>query len=232
MKLSELLHIQEGVTSLIGSGGKTTMLHVLAAELSVKGTVILTTSTHIRPSEFLPCLYSPTAEAVRAALLQAPAVCIGRRNDEGKLSACELPLETIAALADYVLVEADGSKRLPLKAHASHEPVIPNNSGKTICLVGASGFGKPICEVVHRPEIFCTISGASPEQPAAPETVACVLRREGLADIYYVNQCELQGARAKAETVAALLDRPTFCGSLRNDYEGSAILTRRGDVRT
>lgn len=34
----------------------------------------------------------------------------------------------LADAADYVIVEADGSKRLPLKAHASHEPVIPENT--------------------------------------------------------------------------------------------------------
>lgn len=228
MKLSELLHIQRGVTSLIGSGGKTTMLHVLAAELSRQGTVVVTTSTHIRPSALLPCLFSPTEEQVRAALARTPALCLGSRTPEGKLFAPTLSFPALAALADYVLVEADGSKRLPLKAHASWEPVIPENGGTTVCLVGASGLGRPILEVVHRPELFCARSGASPEQPASPEAVARVLEREALADMYYVNQCELPGARANAEALAALLSKPVFCGSIRHDHEGSAILRQGG----
>lgn len=228
MRLSKLLQIQRGVTSLTGSGGKTTMLHVLAAELSAQGTVIVTTSTHIRPSALLPCMVSPTAEQVRAALARTPAVCIGSRTPEGKFSASALSFPSLAALADYVLVEADGSRRLPLKAHAPWEPVIPENSGKTVCLVGASGLGRPILDAVHRPEIFCALSGAAPDQPALPETVARVLELEALADLYYVNQCELPGARAKAEALAALLSKPVFCGSLRQDYEGSAILRQGG----
>ena len=230
-KLSELLRIQRGVTSLIGSGGKTTMLHVLAAELSARGSVILTTSTHIRPSELFPCLFSPTAEAIRAALAKTPVVCVGSLTPEGKFTACALSFETLAGLADYVLVEADGSKRLPLKAHADYEPVIPENSGKTVCLVGASGLGRPIREVVHRPEIFCSLSETAPEQPATPKAVACVLNREALADEYYVNQYELPDARKQADSLAALLKRPTFCGSLQTDYEGSGLLTRKGDAR-
>ena len=218
MKLSELLQIEPGVTSLIGSGGKTTLLHLLAEELSGQGTVLLTTSTHIRPSERFPCLLSPTEEALRRALEQTSAICVGKRTEEGKLCACELPFETLAALADFVLVEADGSRGLPLKAHAAYEPVIPGNSRKTICVVGAGGLDRPIREVVHRPEIFCRLSGREPEQPAAAEAVAQVLNREALAECYYLNQCELPGVREQAEALAALLDRPAVLGSLQRDF--------------
>lgn len=212
------LDVRPGVTSVIGSGGKTTLLHVLAAELSAKGTVVLTTSTHIRPSQTLPCLVSPTEQALREALALHRAVCIGSRNAEGKLSAPELSFRTLASLADYVLVEADGSRRLPLKAHAAHEPVIPENSGNTVCVVGAGGLGQPISEVVHRPELFCRLGGAGFDDPAAPEAVARVLNAEALADLYYVNQCDLPGAAARAETLATLLHKPTVCGSLWRDH--------------
>lgn len=228
MKLSALLNIQKGVTSLIGSGGKTTMLHVLAAELSGQGRVILTTTTHIRPSDVFPCLHSPTARQVQTALAQTPVACIGSFTPEGKLSACDLPFERLTGLADYVLVEADGSKRLPLKAHADHEPVIPENSGRTVCLVGASGLGKPIREVVHRPEIFCSLSGAAADEIASPEAVARMLNGEALADLYFINQCDQPEICKKAQALAALLERPAFCGSLQRDYDGSAIAARRG----
>ena len=55
-----------------------------------------------------------------------------------------------------LLVEADGSRRLPLKAHAPHEPVIPKEAGCVLCVVGARGFDRPIRKAVHRPEQFCT----------------------------------------------------------------------------
>ena len=209
------MKIEKGVSSVIGSCGKTTMLHVLAAELSKKGTVILTTSTHIRPSSIFPCLESPTEEDVRKALETTPAICIGSLTEKGKFGPCALSFEKLETLADYVLVEADGSKRLPLKAHASHEPVIPANSRKTVCVIGASGLGRPIREVVHRPELFCSLSGASPEDIATPERVALVLNREALADQYYVNQCDLPEAAVYADRLASLLQSETICGSLR-----------------
>lgn len=215
MRLWEQLGIEKGVTAVIGSGGKTTMLHVLARELCQKGTVILTTSTHIRPSEEFPCLVSPAEAEVRIALQAAPAICIGSRTGEGKFTACDLSFETLAGLADYVLVEADGSKWLPLKAHAPHEPVIPANAGKTVCVVGACGLGRPIREAVHRPELFCAMTGASPEEAATPERVARVLNREALADMFYVNQCDLPEAALLGAQLAALLERPAICGSLR-----------------
>ena len=215
MRLCEQLGIEKGVTSVIGSGGKTTMLHVLARELCRNGTVILTTSTHIRPSDEFPCLFSPSEEEVRAALQEAPAVCVGSLTEDGKFTACSLSFETLSSLADYVLVEADGSKRLPLKAHASHEPVIPENSQKSVCVVGASGLGKPIREAVHRPALFCAMTGASEEDIATPELTARVLMQEALGDIYFIDQCEEAVPRSYAEALAARLDKPVICGSLR-----------------
>ena len=66
-------------------------------------------------------------------------------------------------------MEADGSRQLPLKAHDAHEPVIPAVSRQVICVVGASGFGKPIRESVHRPEQFCALTGAAASDPVTPE---------------------------------------------------------------
>ena len=49
MQLYERLGVPCGVTAVIGSGGKTTLLSALSRELP--GTVILTTTTHILPFE-------------------------------------------------------------------------------------------------------------------------------------------------------------------------------------
>ena len=46
MELAPLLGIQKGVTAIIGSGGKTTLLRTLASELP--GRVLLCTSTHFQ----------------------------------------------------------------------------------------------------------------------------------------------------------------------------------------
>ena len=49
MKLAPLLQVGRGVTAIIGGGGKTTLMETLAGELSKKGKVIITTTTHRRP---------------------------------------------------------------------------------------------------------------------------------------------------------------------------------------
>mgnify|MGYP004674487895 CR=1 FL=1 len=132
------LGVESGVTAVIGSGGKTSLLRRLAEE--VPGTVILCTTTHIRPSTEYPLLTEPTPETVRQALADSRVICLGTPCENGKLTASALPVEALAGLADYVLVEADGSRQLPLKAHGPHEPVIPSASRRTICVAGASGF--------------------------------------------------------------------------------------------
>lgn len=220
MSLAEDLKIEKGVTAVIGSGGKTTLLHKLAQELSQIGTVILTTSTHMRPSEEFPCLYSPTADEIKRFFEEKnnsefPVLCVGTLTDEGKFTACEqVSFEDLTSLADYVLVEADGSKMLPLKAHNDTEPVIPTNTKRTVCVVGVSGLNKPIREVVHRPELFCRAVGATPAEPATPVFVAWLLNFEDFADIYYVNQCDLPEAEDAAKELAELLCKPAICGSL------------------
>ena len=193
MNLLNALKIDPGVTAVIGSGGKTTLLRALADELP--GTVLLTTSTHILPFPGMPLLTAPNAEEIRAALMRHRVVCTGTPTDYGKLTAPLLPFSLLEALADYVLVEADGSKRLPLKAHAPHEPVIPTNAHRVICVVGASGFGRPIAQTVHRPERFCTLTGARESDLVTPELAARGILSERLADIVLLNQIDTISAR-------------------------------------
>lgn len=153
MKFCEALDVRPGVTAVIGSGGKSSLLRRLAEE--VPGTAILCTTTHIRPFSEYPVLENPSPADIRQALAAGRVLCTGTPCENGKLTAPALPMEVLAELADFVLAEADGSRQLPLKAHAAHEPVIPENSRRVICVVGASGFGKPVRETVHRWERFC-----------------------------------------------------------------------------
>lgn len=179
MQIAPLLNIGRGVTALIGGGGKTTLLYTLTEELRKKGTVLLCTSTHImRPTQYEVLERAGEAE-ISAALAAHGAVCVGEPSAEGKLGPPSLPFDALARLADYVLVEADGSRRLPLKAHAPHEPVIPKEAGCVLCVVGARGFDRPIREAVHRPEQFCTLTGARPDEPASPALAARALAAEG-----------------------------------------------------
>ena len=213
MDISALLGVERGVTALIGGGGKTTLMYTLAEELRHRGTVVVTTSTHIQRPEQYPVLTA--ADDVAAALAEHGAVCVASESPEGKLCAPALSFEALAALADFVLVEADGSKRLPLKAHAPHEPVIPVNARRIIYVVGADGFGRPIRQVCHRPERYAALCGAAEDDLVTPALEAKVLHAEGYDTGWvYINKVETAEGWRNAEALAALLPGKVIAGSL------------------
>lgn len=209
MKLFELLQVEKGALSIIGSGGKTTMMLTLARELSQLGKVIVTTTTHIMPPSKLPLIQTPRE-------FPEPCVCMGKFNEQGKLG-IPCPMEELLPLADWMLIEADGSKRLPIKAHLSYEPVVPDCSKKTVLVVGASGFGKPIGQIAHRAEQYCWLSNSKPTDSVTPDNLAAVLNKEGLADCVFVNQVETAAQREQVYKLKELIFTPVFMGELQKE---------------
>ncbi len=215
MTLSSLLTIQPGITALIGGGGKTTAMYTLARELSIRGTVVCTTTTRIYPPDHMPVLDGKNDAKLAVALGWCNCVCVGVPTQDGKLAAPAFSPYRLAELADFVLVEADGSRGLPIKAHQPHEPVIPEFAGLVLTLIGASGFGKPIREAVHRWEQFCQLTGAAPEEAVTADNLSRLLLAEGLEDKVFVNQAENAGDMETARRLAAILPKPVCAGSLQ-----------------
>lgn len=212
MNISELLGVHKGITSLAGSGGKSTLLHLLAEE--VEGTVILCTSTHIRlPDKGDYPFFSTAKEGLPAALQRKGKIYLGREEaGSGKMVAPDYPIESLSAYADYVFVEADGSRGLPMKAHLPHEPAIPSGSDLVLCVLGNSCFGRPVAEVCHRPELLKERFGIGPEERVLPELAAELLLSEYAFDRLFLNQCD--GDYRNAEALARLLPFPVYAGSL------------------
>ena len=237
--LASALRIEPGITAIIGSGGKSTLLKTLGLELMrAGGRVLLCTTTHMFPVAGVPwdgssrrldaAPWKPSAAHVPGCACEACAglargsICqAGVLDPEtGKLSAPAEPLSELAQRFNYVLAEADGSKRLPLKAHAPWEPVVPAGTANVIWVVGASGLGKPVAEVVHRPELFCERCGCEPTDTATPERVAMVLNAElqmlnlNNARIM-LNQADTLAGLTMADRFEAALDRPVVATSLK-----------------
>ena len=289
--LAEALGIKKGVNAIIGSGGKSSLLKSLSLELSQKGSVLLTTSTHILPFShcenicfsdenisisdenisilnenalisdenvsilnenalisdenvstlkekiLLPGEDIHSEEALKnpKALLQrkvlslwnkskSPILCLGTLEKNGKLSPFPLPFSALEKMADYVLVEADGSKRLPGKAHGQNEPQIPKESQRTILVFGASALHKPISEVIHRVEIFQNFftPTLSPDTLMTKELLLQAFRKENLGDCLFVNQLDCLTKKEAGELLLFLqkgLGKMVCGGSLK---EGSA----------
>lgn len=226
MELANLLEIRPGVTAVIGGGGKTTLLRTLGEELSKAGhTVLLCTTTKIFPFEGLQNLISPTEEELRSALTGGCPVCAGAAvPGTGKLTAPEIPMKRLAPLADYVLVEADGAARRPLKAHALHEPVIPAEANQVICVVGLSGLGLPIEEAAHRPELYARLAGVPVNTPVTPEIAAAVLKEESTGWRFFINQADTPERWAWARELASLLPGGAVVGALQKGAYVSCLL--------
>ncbi len=207
MGLSSVLKIERGVTAIIGGGGKTTLMYALAEELRKEGSVIVCTSTHIRVPDRYPLVtgdaeavrkaleeyevicagtYAQEGKNPMDDRVPGSAGTFAEEGAQGsgnmaaamrKLTSSAASFAEMAELADFVLVEADGSKGLPLKAHAAHEPVIPDVAGRVILVVGADGFGKPVREVCHRPEIWTRLAGVSLETNAGIDADELVVKK-------------------------------------------------------
>lgn len=237
MNCLEALSISPGVTSVIGSGGKTTLLHALADELRAQQSearIILATTTHFMPFTGTELYEGEDVKELGSLLDEYKIVCVGTPVDAtkptGKLEPSPIAIEKLAQLADYVLVEADGSKRLPLKAHAEFEPIVPKCSNQTILVVGVSGFWKSVSEVVHRPEIFCQLTGCSPTAEATPALVGKAIATEVTAgkiapSKIVINQMDAvsllqtpEVPQLKAALDKANLDAPVFGATLNTHH--------------
>ncbi|HHY36360.1 MAG TPA: putative selenium-dependent hydroxylase accessory protein YqeC, partial [Firmicutes bacterium] len=200
------------VVSLIGGGGKTTLLFSLARELETVGPVLVTTTTKIdlpRHGVVLVAANYPEVERqITSYAGRKGWVVLGREIKEGKLLG--VPPAWLEALREhfpYILVEADGSRGRPLKAHAPHEPVLPPTSSLVVILAGASALGKPFsAEYVHRPQIMARITGLEPGGSIQPWLVARAwqemgARAAGAAPrarlVFFLNQVDTGEERKK-----------------------------------
>ncbi len=214
----------------IGSGGKTTFLRALADEAVAAGkTAVLATTTHFLPFEGIETVSAESEFEVARRLAKHRVICAAQptssAKDAGKLGPSPVPVERLAKLPDYLLVEADGSRRLPFKTHAEHEPVVPTCADAEALVVGASGFGKPASEVAHRSDLFCERAGCAASDPVTPAVLARLVMAEMHAGIIaptfvVVNQAEdaetLEAAtRLKCELTDNGVELPLFAGSVR-----------------
>ena len=107
MTLARLLDIRPGVTAVIGSGGKTTLLRMLGEELAeAGGRVLLCTTTKILPFPGLPCACD---RAELDGLAASRLLCAGMPLENGKLTVPEIPMAELAAR--YLFNQADTPER-------------------------------------------------------------------------------------------------------------------------
>lgn len=154
MLLSKALNIQRGdIVAFIGAGGKTSALTRLAQELRHKQwRILVTTTTKMGENEMnaFPIQYPydgiHQANEISQLLSGYGTVFLYERVWGNKVLG--ITPGQISQLVDYVdsdviLIEADGARRMPLKAPYDHEPVIPLDTSLVVPVAGMDAVGQP-----------------------------------------------------------------------------------------
>ena len=169
--------------SIIGGGGKTTLLYRLGRELAEAGfSVALTTTTHLRPPEpgALPWLKAAAPGEVKTALGQYSPVLLSGPEQAGRIGPPEeAVLETARQCSRFLIAEADGSRGLPLKFPASHEPALLPGTDFVVLVMGLSALGKPLDAVCHRAAQARRAIPGLPEQVTPQAAASILLSPEG-----------------------------------------------------
>ena len=144
------------IIAVVGSGGKTTLIKEMAQKYLAEGKrVLVTTSTHMLIED--DTLLDADAKRIIEQLEKTGYAMAGSRAaecPEEKITALPVAIyDEVCAYADVVLVEADGSKRMPIKYPSATEPVIPHNVNEIIVVCGLQGLDKPAKDVCHRLEL-------------------------------------------------------------------------------
>jgi probable selenium-dependent hydroxylase accessory protein YqeC len=219
---------QGGVVSLVGAGGKTTLMFRLAGELAQAGERVLTTTTTkmFKPTEEQSTqlvVSADVGDVVKKAensLAVHPHVTAAREDlvVHGKLGGFDpSAIEQIreAGLFGWILVEADGAAGRAVKAPAGHEPVVPACSASVVGIVGLDGLGKSLDDrYVFRPEIFSRICDLPLGSPVTEGSIASLIEHpEGLFKgcppeaqrVLLLNKAEDEGTRQAGERIASIV---------------------------
>lgn len=147
----------------VGAGGKSSLLLGLLREAFANGqNALLTTTTH---------MFLPESLLEKRLALGTPVEPEVRRGSWIKCRAPE-PEQLTQAGPDrkLVLIEADGSRKLPLKLPETYEPVIPDHTDCILAVYGLSALGKPFSAVCHRYALLTSGALPLPSLPAEPES--------------------------------------------------------------
>lgn len=187
MELYKALGVVPGdVVAFVGAGGKSSAILQAAAELKVAGVKVLvapTTKMFVAEAEPIgPIFNSEDGTALRSEVERAldnggAAVAGSGMLSKGRIGGVEAAMvPTLAPKHGVTLVEADGSRRRPIKGTAAHEPLLPGGATLIVAVGGIDALGQTVDEEhVHRPGVFAEITGVGLGHTIAPAAFARAL---------------------------------------------------------
>lgn len=177
--LADALEAREGVTCVVGAGGKKTTLYTLAGRLD---RAVLTATVRIPIFDPHVSRVAVTDDPV-AALADTdpgdfPLGLVPAREGDSRYRGYDTGVvDDIAAAHDGpVLVKADGARTREFKAPTDDEPQLPDAADTVVPIASVHAVGKPLTdEFVHRPEEVAPIAGLEVGDVIAAEDVAKVV---------------------------------------------------------
>ncbi|PJE78838.1 hypothetical protein CI610_02211 [invertebrate metagenome] len=211
---------RDRIIAATGAGGKSSCLNYLSRQLQQQGKrVLLTTTTRIyrpAPDHLGSLIYRLIDHDLSTLLWHSPppgTITVAGHPDSNpeKLLGIEpsLPKQLIEHhIYDNILIEADGSKHLPLKAPSEKEPVIPENCQVVIGITGWQGLQQKAAPAhTHRWPYFSKVTGLQSGDSFTAEALCRLINSDnGLfknthkpcRKIWLINQLDKQEDRIHA----------------------------------
>jgi probable selenium-dependent hydroxylase accessory protein YqeC len=212
------------VISLVGAGGKTTLMFLIAKELFLGGrNVVTTTTTKIlepTPGETNFLFIDPNEEKIKGFvkrhLDQHHHVTLAREKlESGKLEGISPNLvNELWSLRsiDLIIVEADGAAGRPVKAPREKEPVIPTSTTLTVAILGVDGVGQELKEEnIFQSERVSKMTGIPIGARLTDEAIALLMTHpEGVFKgtpsssrvVAFLNKVDIPDGMTKARSIA------------------------------
>lgn len=152
----------EPIISIIGAGGKTTLLYLLADELSKKNKILLTTTTHMYyPTHFDNRQVVTNEDLDKIKFSDFQIMFLGKKEEKKVGSLSHDFLLNALSFYNQMIIEADGAKCMNAKIKNDSEPVIIDGCNCVIQVVGMSCLKQKIKNVLFRYKLACDIFDVS-----------------------------------------------------------------------
>lgn len=197
------------IVSIIGSGGKTTLLRALSKTIAKDLRVAALTTTKIlypKQEDYTEVFVGIKESPVH---IEKPGVYYFANEYSGdKLSGLSKELFwEVKRTTDIMIIEADGSAGKPIKGWAGYEPVIVDGTTVTIGIIPITAIGQNIDdETIHRLPLFLRLTGGKKGDVINRQHFIDIInQQEGLfrnakgKSVLYISQADNEAARLQAE---------------------------------
>lgn len=158
MNLKEALNLREKeIITVIGAGGKTSLINKLASSINSKKILVSTTTKiYVPPKELYDNMYILDSTKYKKCEKERVVVVGAYINLDNKIIGLDFyNLDKIEDDFDVLLIEGDGSKRKKLKGWNINEPVVYPKTTKVIGVLDITSYDMCINDKnIHRLKEF------------------------------------------------------------------------------